>query len=287
MSKLLYDWKNFTKKQFRSLVLSFAILSLLVGFSMLSLYIQLFAQGWIEEVKSQTYVSVFYTDNLNDFSKDALKERLKQIEGVRNIREISAEEAFEEMKENLGASAELLSLYDENVFAPYFQVDIELDLRETLVAKIKMTENILEVKDNQEVLDAIEKVTTVTFYTTLILFMALISVTTLIIYFIINEIIKKSAQDIETYALLGGLPSYVGRSYVSFSLLFSTLTSLVGGVFFKLAMTLFHTPLFKFMSISHEKVNGNQVWILVSVLVFFLSAASSIYAFKTEYKKHL
>lgn len=287
MSRLIHYWKNFTKKQSRSLILSFLILSLLIGFSMLTLYIQIFAQQWIQEVKTQTYISVFYTENLNDFSKASLKDTLAQIEGVYKITGISAEEAYAEMKENLGESAELLSLYDENIFAPYYQIDIDLDLRQSIVDQVKKVEHVLEVKDNQEVLDVIQKVTTVTFYTTLILFVALISVTLLIVYFIINEMIKKSAQDIETYALLGGMPYFVGKPYVTYSIVFSALTCLTGSFLFKMAMLFFKEPLFKFMSFNNQIIRENQVLISVFVLVLLLSAGASIYAFKMEYKKHL
>lgn len=265
------------------------LVAIMLFLSMVTLSFRNVSEKWGEEARADAFITVFYEENLNTYSAEALRVAIKDVEGVLNLHEVSAEEAEADMRKQLGDAASVLDLYEETPFLPYYALDIDISKRSSVIDAIKRLPNVMEINDNQQALDFIDNVSNRVSVIGLTLVAIMLSVTGLIVYFNASESINKSAQVLETYALLGAMPLPTWKPY-----LIQSLKEL--GIATASAVTLFlfaYYLVFKkaiasltLFQVDAGAMNPYETLIIVSVMATVLGISSSYRAFIKVYKQY-
>ncbi|WP_252891251.1 cell division protein FtsX [Thermoclostridium stercorarium] len=139
---------------------------------------------------------------------------IRQIDGVREVRLVSEEEAKIRMEKILGEESGILDLFDENPFEAYFEVKIELEKLDSVFTQISSLRGINYVRENREVLERIEGITKA-FEVLGYLVIAAVSITTLIIIsHMIRQGIYQNREQIRTLVLLGAPDNFINFPYI-------------------------------------------------------------------------
>lgn len=188
----------------------------------------LIISGWgisrefINLLKDEAAISVYYNPNLNLYSLEELKDAVLAIEGVTNITEVSADESYRQMESILGSEAKILNQFDENPFVPYIEVSVQLEKAKLVGEKISDLANVDYVRDNQTVLDKIAQISLVIGSVGLLMTGAVVVATVLITSHIIREGVHTNEAQINTLQLLGApdlfihLPFWISGVLISF-----------------------------------------------------------------------
>ncbi|HHY61059.1 MAG TPA: hypothetical protein GX504_10605 [Clostridia bacterium] len=189
------------------------------------------SQHFVAMLSREAEISVFWQEGLAEEEVAALVGEVEALAGVREVRIVSAEEAYQRMAEILGREAGVLALFESNPFVPYIEVKPVLAESVEVVEGIRELPGIAYVRDNREILARLQglvRVLEVLGYAGL----AAVTVAALII---ISHIIKLSfyarRSQIYTLELLGAPGSFIAVPF----LLEGLLIALLGGL---LAMAL-------------------------------------------------
>lgn len=201
----------------------------LISLSMIFFISILIISGWgisrefVNLLKDEAAISVYYTPNLNSYSLDELKDAVLTIDGVTDIAEVSADESYSQMESILGSEAKILNQFDENPFVPYIEVSVQLDKAKTVGTKIGELSNVDYVRDNQSVLDKIAQISLIIGSIGLLMTVTVGVATVLITSHIIREGVHTNEAQINTLQLLGApdlfihLPFWMSGVLISFS----------------------------------------------------------------------
>ncbi|ANX02175.1 permease-like cell division protein FtsX [Thermoclostridium stercorarium] len=156
---------------------------------------------------------------------------IRQIDGVREVRLVSEEEAKIRMEKILGEESGILDLFDENPFEAYFEVKIELEKLDSVFTQISSLRGIDYVRENREVLERIEGITKA-FEVLGYLVIAAVSITTLIIIsHMIRQGIYQNREQIRTLVLLGAPDNFINFPYILLGFLLTFCGGIVATVF--------------------------------------------------------
>lgn len=156
---------------------------------------------------------------------------IRQIDGVREVRLVSEEEAKIRMEKILGEESGILDLFDENPFEAYFEVKIELEKLDSVFTQISSLRGIDYVRENREVLERIEGITKA-FEVLGYLVIAAVSITTLIIIsHMIRQGIYQNREQIRTLMLLGAPDNFINFPYILLGFLLTFCGGIVATVF--------------------------------------------------------
>ncbi|AGC69279.1 hypothetical protein Cst_c23190 [Thermoclostridium stercorarium subsp. stercorarium DSM 8532] len=156
---------------------------------------------------------------------------IRQIDGVREVRLVSEEEAKIRMEKILGEESGILDLFDENPFEAYFEVKIELEKLDSVFTQISSLRGINYVRENREVLERIEGITKA-FEVLGYLVIAAVSITTLIIIsHMIRQGIYQNREQIRTLVLLGAPDNFINFPYILLGFLLTFCGGIVATVF--------------------------------------------------------
>lgn len=188
--------------------------------------------GWwtgrhfVHMLSREAAITVFWEEGLAEEEVSALAEQMRQLDGVREVRTVSAAEAYERMGEILGREAGVLAVLEGNPFLPYLEVNPVLEESGAVLDRLRELPGVAYVRDNQEILArlqglvrGLERLGYVS--------LAAVAVATLII---ISHIIKLSIyarkSQIYTLELLGAGGSFIAVPF----LLEGILIALAGGL---------------------------------------------------------
>jgi len=210
----------------------------LISLSMIFFISILIISGWgisrefVNLLKNEAAISVYYEPNLNSYSLEALSSTILSIDGVTHIIDVSADESYTQMEAILGSEAKILKQFDENPFVPYLEVSVQLEDAKMIGEAIREIEHVDYVRDNQTVLDKISQISIIIGSIGLLMTVAVVVATVLITSHIIREGVHSNEAQINTLQLLGApdlfihLPFWISGVLISF----------IAGVF-ALAMT--------------------------------------------------
>lgn len=188
--------------------------------------------GWwmsnhfVTVLSREAEITVFWQEDLGEEEVSALAATIEELDGVREVRIVSAQEAYERMAEILGREAAVLAVFESNPFAPYIEVNPVLEQSGEVLDRLRQLPGVAYVRDNREVLERLQglvRVLEVLGYVSL----AAVAVATLII---ISHIIKLSIyarkSQIYTLELLGAAGSFIAVPF----LLEGIFIALLGGL---------------------------------------------------------
>lgn len=187
-------------------ILSIGMIFMVFG---LILFLSQGAQALSETIRDEVTIGVFVTDASNRTLMEDVRDQISQLDGVKDVRMVAAEEAILQMETVLGDEKEILSLLPNNPFVPYIEVSLQPELAGQVVDQIGNIKFIDYVRDNREV---IQRLTGLLSSIRLLSFVLLIGtfLTTLII---VSHMIRQSVYlhrvQLRTLALLGAPKHFI------------------------------------------------------------------------------
>ncbi len=215
------------------------ILSILsIGFIFFILALVL--SGWkvsssiVETIQGEAEINVYYVENTGDAVAAKLAERIKAMEGVREVRLVDEGEAYNRMVDILGKEAAVLKYLDDNPFNPYIEVKIQMEKMDSILERLGAMTEVEYVRDNREVLDRLQGLSEVLRLIGYLIVIAVGISTLIIISHIIRLGIHNNREQISTLRLLGAPEAFIALPFLMEGLVLT-----LGGGILSSIMTLF------------------------------------------------
>ena len=189
----------------------------------------------VEALKDEAQISVYYAPALGEAGVPGLEVLVAGVgdgEGVKDVRAISAEEAYAVMSEILGSEAQVLEHFEDNPFEAYLEVGVDLDQLAPVIAKVQALEGVDYVRDNQSILEKVASMAR--FVTGVAVFVAAaVGTATLIVTaHIVREGIHAHREQIMTLKLLGAPNRFIYRPYLLEGVLLTAASGLFASLLF-------------------------------------------------------
>lgn len=152
----------YVRETFKSIkrngVMSFASVSTVaVSLLVLGMFLLVFlnTNNLAQYLESQVQVTVYMKDSVNPADLQAMDQKLKSLEGVVDVKQVSKAEALERFKQRLGDQVNLLSaLGSENPFPNSFEIQVDVPSRiKDLTPVIHEMPGVETAKFGQEVVE--------------------------------------------------------------------------------------------------------------------------------------
>ncbi|NLM52411.1 MAG: hypothetical protein GX197_06280 [Firmicutes bacterium] len=202
-------------------------LTSLFSMALIFLFLTMVIAGWwvsnhvIEVIQGEAEINVYYPENLTAAEVSALLEEIKKIDGIREARIVQAEEAYARMEEILGKEAEVLQYFTENPFGPFIEVNIYLDVLESVLTGLQKLDKIDYVRDNREVLEDLRDLAGIMHFLSYLVVAGVGVATLIIISHIIRLGIDQNKEHIKTLILLGAPDGFIAVPYLLVGLFLS------------------------------------------------------------------
>lgn len=176
-------------------------------------------------LNDEAEISAYFKQDLSPAEAQLMTDKIKIIDGVRDVRLVDQAEAQERMRDILGEEASILELFDDNPFEAYIEVRIHIESMDAVLGSVKDIEGIEYVRDNRAVLEQIKRITGALRVLGYLVTLAVGITTVIIVSHMIRQGIYNNREQINTLRLLGAPNGFIGFPYV----LAGLLLTLVGG----------------------------------------------------------
>ena len=226
MKKFFYNIGYFLKETKTILTVNlasniFSVLSIGLIFFILAI---IFSGTWISNqvidiIKGEAEIHVYFDEEIGSNAALRLVENIKEIDGVKDVRIVDTDEAYDRMVEILGQEASVLSLFEENPFESFIEVNINLDKMDLILEKISGLRGVAFIRGNREILDRLRDIAAVLRILGYIIILAVGISTMVIVSHIIRQGIYNNQEQINTLKLLGAPSGFIAFPFLVVGLL--------------------------------------------------------------------
>lgn len=175
--------------------------------------------GWIsnqviEAIQGEAEISVYYNEDVKDAELTKLIGAIKAISGVKEVRLVDENEAYNRMSDILGKEAKVLEYFDDNPFSPFIEAKINIVEMNAILAKIVPMAGIEHVRDNREVLDKLQDIAGALKVLGYLVITAVAVTTLVIIAHIIRLGVYNNREQINTMRLLGAPEGFIAIPFL-------------------------------------------------------------------------
>jgi len=176
--------------------------------------------GWwissrvVEAIEGEAEISVYFDESIGTLDASKLAEKVKAIDGVRDIRMVDAKEAYGRMEKILGKESRILNVFDDNPFSPFLEVKIHLEKMDSVLKSIETTQDVKYVRDNREILNRIRNISEILNLLGYLVIAAVGISTLVIISHLIRLGIENSREQINTLRLLGAPETFIAFPFL-------------------------------------------------------------------------
>jgi cell division transport system permease protein len=187
----------------------FSILSIGLIFFLLTMV----ASGWwasskvVDAIQGEAEISVYFKEGIKDASVYEMLNKIKAIDGVREVRLVDENEAYDRMVKILGKEASVLKYLEDNPFSSFIEVKIHIEKMDSVLEKVQTIADVEQVRDNREVLERLKNLSGMLKLIGYVFVIAVSTCTLLIVSHIIRMGIYNNREQINTLRLLGA-PEY-------------------------------------------------------------------------------
>lgn len=213
-------------------ILSVLCLTILLLFSLVSLTVWTAASHYVEQMKQETMIAVYYTPELNEHSLFTLERQIQATDGVRGTLRISREESAAEMAALLGEEADILARFAENPFEAYLRVSVDPSFDPERAGELRKLSHVTYVRDHRDVLTKVRQISDVAGGVGLLTVTAAVASVIMITYFMTAESVHAHRQQIVDLRLMGAPESFLTIPFLLQGLITNVFASLVAGVIF-------------------------------------------------------
>lgn len=165
--------------------------------------------SFVKSVEDAQGISVYLVNTATDEEIERVGEEILQIEGVRDAKYISKEEALEKMRDRLGDSM-VEGYIERNIFPASYEVTLtNLELNEEVQQNILKIENVDEIRSSNLVIDQIIRLAKGIKVVTWVILVLLIIISTAIISNTIKLTVHARRKEISIMKYVGATNSFI------------------------------------------------------------------------------
>ncbi len=165
--------------------------------------------SFVKSVEDAQGISVYLVNTATDEEIERVGEEILQIDGVRDAKYISKEEALEKMRDRLGDSM-VEGYIERNIFPASYEVTLtNLELNEEVQQNILKIENVDEIRSSNLVIDQIIRLAKGIKVVTWVILVLLIIISTAIISNTIKLTVHARRKEISIMKYVGATNSFI------------------------------------------------------------------------------
>ena len=165
--------------------------------------------SFVKSVEDAQGISVYLVNTATDEEIERVGEEILQIDGVRDAKYISKEEALEKMRDRLGDSM-VEGYIERNIFPASYEVTLtNLELNEEVQQNILTIENVDEIRSSNLVIDQIIRLAKGIKVVTWVILVLLIIISTAIISNTIKLTVHARRKEISIMKYVGATNSFI------------------------------------------------------------------------------
>jgi len=193
-------------------VLSTTTILLIVGvFLLISLNLNLF----LENLESQLEIIVYLEDNISKSELNTLTNNFNSIDGIKEVKFVSKEEAFQRLSKDLGGQKDILSAIETNPLPASFEVHmIDPKMIEQTANQITEFKKVEEVEYGRETAERLLNFTYIFRSAGILVLALLVFASILIISNIIKITVYTRRNEIEIMSLVGATSWFVKWPFI-------------------------------------------------------------------------
>ncbi len=185
------------------------------------------SSGIISEIQEEAEISVYYNEELDDERIHQLIKMIEAVEGVKEVKLVEEEEAYDRMVSILGKEAKVLEHFDDNPFSSFIEINISLDKIDFILDELKFIDEIDHIRDNRDVLNRLQNISEIFSFLGYLIIAAASITTLVIISHIIRLGIHGNKDQINTLRLLGAPEAFIAFPFLLEGLLITLAGSII------------------------------------------------------------
>lgn len=193
-------------------VISITTIFIIIGiFLLISLNFNLF----LKNLESQLEIIVYLKDDISTTELDNLKNSLTSIEGVKEAKFVSKEEAFQRLLKNLGGQKDIFSVVEENPLPASFEIKAnDPKMIEQIASKVEKYKNVEEVEYGRGIVERLLNFTNIFRAAGISILILLIFASILIISNIMKITVYARRDEIEIMSLVGATRWFIKWPFI-------------------------------------------------------------------------
>lgn len=231
-----------------------------------------------ESAKSQfDIVQIYLLDDIAEQSKDALLDKLEDMEEVDGVAYIAKEDAMERFKKRWGDNASLLEGLERNPLPNAIEVKLkDISFSDVVVGAIQNDPAIEEIRYSKTVVDKLVKITGAIQVVSLVLIIILIVVSTVVVSNTIKLTVIAREREINIMKYIGATNWFIRGPFLVEGIMIGLMAALISaglitGIYIKIVSAFSHT-----MSILLSVGMVPQQFLLTNLLAIFVALGISI-----------
>ncbi len=193
-------------------ILSITTILIIVGvFLLISINSSLF----LINLESQLEIVVYLEDNISKVELNNLKSNITSIDGIKEVKFVSKEEAYQYLLKNLGEQKDILSAIEKNPLPASFEIQVkDPKVIEQIANRIAEFKKVEEVEYGQEIAEKLLNFTYIFRRAGMLLLALLIFASILIISNIIKITVYARRNEIEIMSLAGATSWFIKWPFI-------------------------------------------------------------------------
>ena len=193
-------------------ILSITTILIIVGmFLLISINSSLF----LKNLESQLEIVVYLEDNIPQAEINNLKSNITSIDGIKEVKFVSKEEAYQYLLKNLGEQKDILSAIEKNPLPASFEIQVkDPKVIEQIANRIAEFKKVEEVEYGQEIAEKLLNFTYVFRRAGMLVLALLVFASILIISNIIKITVYARRNEIEIMSLVGATSWFIKWPFI-------------------------------------------------------------------------
>ena len=193
-------------------ILSITTILIIVGvFLLISINSSLF----LENLESQLEIVVYLEDNISKAELNNLKSNITSIDGIKEVKFVSKEEAYQRLLKNLGEQKDILSAIEKNPLPASFEIQAkDPKMIKQIANQIAEFKKVEEVEYGQEIAEKLLNFTYIFRRTGMLILAFLVFASILIISNIIKITVYARRNEIEIMSLVGATSWFIKWPFI-------------------------------------------------------------------------
>jgi len=193
-------------------ILSITTILIIVGvFLLISINSSLF----LINLESQLEIVVYLEDNISKVELNNLKSNITSIDGIKEVKFVSKEEAYQYLLKNLGEQKDILSAIEKNPLPASFEIQVkDPKVIEQIANRIAEFKKVEEVEYGQEIAEKLLNFTYIFRRAGMLLLALLVFASILIISNIIKITVYARRNEIEIMSLAGATSWFIKWPFI-------------------------------------------------------------------------
>ena len=267
----------------------FSLLSTTLIFFILAMVIS----GWwvsgkvVEAIQGEAEISVYYEESIGSGGSMQLVDKLKSIEGVREVRLVDEREAYGRMEEILGKDALVLEYFDENPFSSFIEVKIHIEKMSAVLDELGTISGIEHVRDNREILERLRDIARALSIIGYLVVTAVGITTLVIIAHIIRMGINDNKEQINTLRLMGAPEVFIGFPFLLEGLVLTIGGGILASTFAAFTLKYLYAQMtgpLPFIPLPSQEVLVSGMFALIISLSIILGVLGSVFGLSSARK---